>query len=39
MAMLENYPAFAGLIERRVRATFRQQYPVHASLLCAANKI
>src|ERR1700745_179600 len=39
MAMLENYPASAGLIERRVRATFRQQRPSGALGLRDTNRI
>src|SRR5438874_12252354 len=39
MAMLENYPASAGLIERRVRATFRQQRPASALRLRDTNRI
>src|SRR5207244_12764104 len=39
MAMLENYPASAGLIERRVRATFRQQRQAGALRLRDTNRI
>src|SRR5437764_7060350 len=39
MAMLENYPASAGLIERRVRGAFRQQRLAGALRLRDTNRI